>query len=119
MAGWVAGTGCDAWIVQREVSDPVEYVNLWLRDASEAFDPARAEAWLDWFDAVKVEGVGYGVVTLRRSGRDVPVVRVEELRQVPVAVARRPGARLVRPPGLARRARRAGHRRSPGRPGCG
>jgi methylase of polypeptide subunit release factors len=84
VAGWVAGTGCDAWIVQREVSDPVEYVNLWLRDASEAFDPARAEAWLDWFDAVKTEGVGYGLVTLRRSGRDVPVVRVEELRQVPV-----------------------------------
>jgi len=28
--------------------------------------------------------VGYGLVTLRRSGRDVPVVRVEELRQVPV-----------------------------------
>jgi hypothetical protein len=84
VAAWVAGTGCDAWIVQREVSDPVEYVNLWLRDASEAFDPARAEAWLDWFDAVKAEGVGYGLVTLRRSGRDVPAVRVEDLRQVPV-----------------------------------
>jgi hypothetical protein len=83
VAAWVAGTGCDAWIVQREVSDPVEYVNLWLRDASEPFDPARAEAWLDWFDATKAEGVGYGVVTLRRSGRDVPVVRVEELRQSP------------------------------------
>jgi hypothetical protein len=83
VAGWVAGTGCDAWIVQREVSDPVEYVNLWLRDASEAFDPDRAKAWLDWFDAAKAEGVGYGVVTLRRSGRDVPVVRVEDLRQSP------------------------------------
>jgi hypothetical protein len=83
VAGWVAGTGCDAWIVQREVSDPVEYVNLWLRDASEPFDPIRAEAWLDWFDATKAEAVGYGVVTLRRSGREVPVVRVEDLRQTP------------------------------------
>jgi methylase of polypeptide subunit release factors len=83
VAGWVAGTGCDAWIVQREVSDPVEYVNLWLRDASETFDPGRAQAWLDWFDAAKATGVGYGVVTLRRSGRDVPVVRAEDLRQAP------------------------------------
>ena len=83
VAGWVAGTGLDAWIVQREVSDPVEYVNLWLRDASEPFDPGRAQAWLDWFDAAKAEAVGYGVVTLRRSGRDVPVVRAEELRQAP------------------------------------
>jgi methylase of polypeptide subunit release factors len=83
VAGWVAGTGCDAWIVQREVSDPVEYVNLWLRDASEPFDPARAEAWLDWFDENRIEGVGYGLVTIRRSGRDHPVVRVEDLRQAP------------------------------------
>jgi hypothetical protein len=83
VAGWVAGTGLDAWIVQREVSDPVEYVNLWLRDASEPFDPGRAQAWLDWFDTAKAEAVGYGVVTLRRGGREVPVVRAEELRQAP------------------------------------
>jgi methylase of polypeptide subunit release factors len=81
VTGWVAGTGCDAWIVQREVSDPVEYVNLWLRDANEAFDPARAQAWLDWFDAQKIEAVGYGLVTLRRSGRADPVVRAEDVRQ--------------------------------------
>jgi Methyltransferase small domain len=81
VGGWVAGTGCDAWIVQREVSDPVEYVNLWLRDASEAFDPARAQAWLDWFDTQKIEAVGFGLVTLRRAGRATPVVRAEDLRQ--------------------------------------
>jgi methylase of polypeptide subunit release factors len=81
VAGWVADSGCDAWIVQREISDPVEYVNLWLRDAAEPFDPARAPAWLDWFDANKVEAVGFGVVTIRRSGREQAVVRVEELRQ--------------------------------------
>jgi hypothetical protein len=81
VSGWVAGTGCDAWIVQREVSDPVEYVNLWLRDASEPFDPARAQAWLDWFDAQKIEAVGFGLVTVRRAGRADPVVRAEDLRQ--------------------------------------
>ena len=80
VAGWVAGSGCDAWIVQREVSDPVEYVNLWLRDAAEAVDPARAQAWLDWFDAEKVEAVGFGLVTLRRTDRADPHVRVEDLR---------------------------------------
>ncbi len=81
VGGWVAGTGCDAWIVQREVSDPVEYVNLWLRDTNEGFDPARAQAWLDWFDAQKIEAVGFGLVTLRRTGRADPVVRAEDLRQ--------------------------------------
>jgi methylase of polypeptide subunit release factors len=83
VAGWVAGTGLDAWVVQREVSDPVGYVNLWLADAAEdpATQPARAAAWLDWFDANKIEAVGLGLVTLRASGHDDPAVRVEDLRQ--------------------------------------
>jgi methylase of polypeptide subunit release factors len=81
VAGWVAGTGLDAWVIQREVSDPVSYVRLWLSDAAERTDPVRTAAWLDWFDAHKVEAVGFGLVTLRRSGRADPVVRVEDLRQ--------------------------------------
>ena len=83
VAGWVAGTGLDAWIVQREVSDPVAYVSLWLADAAEdpAGQPARAARWLDWFDRFKVEAVGLGLVTLRASGHADPVVRVEDLRQ--------------------------------------
>ncbi|MEV0394042.1 DUF7782 domain-containing protein [Polymorphospora rubra] len=81
VAGWFAGTGLDAWVVQREVADPMAYVSLWLADASEDADPHRAAAWLDWFDAHKVEAVGFGLITLRRSGRTDPVVRVEDLRQ--------------------------------------
>ncbi|MFV2021166.1 methyltransferase [Micromonospora sp. LOL_023] len=81
VAGWLTGTGLDAWVIQREVADPVSYVNLWLADASEGPDAHRAAAWLDWFDAQKVEAVGFGLVTLRRSGHSDPVVRVEELRQ--------------------------------------
>ncbi|MEO3742926.1 methyltransferase [Plantactinospora sp. B5E13] len=81
VAGWFAGTGLDAWVIQREVADPMAYVNLWLSDASETADPHRAAAWLDWFDAQKVEAVGFGLVSLRRAGHDDPVVRVEDLRQ--------------------------------------
>ncbi|WP_211349373.1 DUF7059 domain-containing protein [Micromonospora pisi] len=81
VAGWFAGTGLDAWVIQREVADPMAYVDLWLADASEAADPYRIAAWLDWFDAQKVEAVGFGVINLRRSGHDQPVVRVEDLRQ--------------------------------------
>ncbi|HWG99844.1 MAG TPA: methyltransferase [Pilimelia sp.] len=81
VAGWVAGTGLDAWVIQREVADPVAYVNLWLADAAEAADPGRLAAWLDWFDAHRVEAVGFGLVTLRAGGHADPVVRVEDLRQ--------------------------------------
>jgi methylase of polypeptide subunit release factors len=81
VASWLSGTGLDAWVIQREVSDPVSYVDLWLSDAGERSDPVRAAAWLDWFDANKVEAVGMGLITLRRGGHDDPVVRIEELRQ--------------------------------------
>jgi hypothetical protein len=81
VAGWFAGTGMDVWVIQREISDPMAYVDLWLTDAGEAKDPQRAAAWLDWFDAHKVEAVGFGVVTAVNNQHDNPVVRVETMRQ--------------------------------------
>lgn len=81
VAGWFAGTGLDAWVIQREVADPMAYVDLWLTDVGETADPQRMAAWLDWFDAHKVEGIGFGIVSLRRGGHADPVVRVEDLRQ--------------------------------------
>lgn len=77
--GWLAGTGLDAWVIQREVSDPVAYVNLWLSDAGET--PQRRAEWLDWFDAHRIEAVGLGLITLRAGGHDDPTVRLEDLRQ--------------------------------------
>ncbi len=46
---WVTESGCDAWVVQRELADPVEYVGLWLTDAGEdgksgGFDRGAAAA---------------------------------------------------------------------------
>ena len=101
VAGWFAGTGLDAWVIQREVADPLAYVELWLADAGETADPQRAAAWLDWFDAHKVEAVGFGLVTLRRGGHADPVVRVEDLRQQVQPPLGDAGGRLVRPAGLA------------------
>lgn len=81
VTGWFAGTGLDAWVIQREVADPMAYVDLWVNDANETADPARVAAWLDWFDAHKIEAIGFGLVNLRRGGYDQPLLRVEDLRQ--------------------------------------
>jgi methylase of polypeptide subunit release factors len=71
VGGWIAGTGCDAWVVQREVQDVTQYAELWLRDGGDHREPreqydARYGAWLDAFEAAKVEGVGFGWITLRK-----------------------------------------------------
>ncbi|MFJ9931053.1 methyltransferase [Streptomyces misionensis] len=82
LRSWVP-RGCDAWIVQREVQDVTQYAELWLRDAGDhRGDPAdyqaRYDAWLDEFEARKVRAVGFGWITLRRTGAAEPSVTVEE-----------------------------------------
>ncbi|WP_435131369.1 DUF7059 domain-containing protein [Actinacidiphila sp. bgisy144] len=75
--------GCDAWIVQREVQDVAQYAELWLRDGGDHHaDPAayarRYDAWLEDFERHKANGIGFGWITLRRSGAAQPSVTAEE-----------------------------------------
>ncbi len=80
VAGWLEGSGCDAWVVQREAADPAEYVELWLKDAGAHGRPdylQRYDAWLAWFDAQGIEAVGFGWLHLRRVDRE-PVHHLEE-----------------------------------------
>nr|WP_245691264.1 methyltransferase [Sinosporangium album] len=84
VGGWMAETGCDGWAVQRDVQDPAEYVELWLRDSAEQGTPAyreRYDRWLGWFEELGVEAIGFGWIVLQNTGTLDPVVRVEELAQ--------------------------------------
>lgn len=85
VAGWLRGTGCDAWVWQREIAEPGEYVSLWLRDAGETPGTARwtqrYDAWLGWFEAAGVAAVGMGLITLWRTDSADPVVVLEDVRQ--------------------------------------
>lgn len=85
VGAWVDGTGLDAWVVQREVLDPAEYAETWLRDGGTTVgrDPgawdAGYRAWLDDFEARGVDGIGFGFVLLRRpAGGAVTLRRLEE-----------------------------------------
>ena len=58
------------------MADPAEYVGLWLTDAgedgkstgSDRSAAARlAENWLDYLAAERVQGIGMGLITLRRN----------------------------------------------------
>jgi methylase of polypeptide subunit release factors len=103
IGGWLDEGGCDAWVWQREVAEPGEYVTLWLRDAGEQPGTdrwrARYTRWMDWFAASGVAAVGMGLVTLWRSESADPVVVCED---VPQAVEQPAGAHL---PGWIERTR--------------
>ncbi|MCN9241765.1 methyltransferase [Streptomyces sp. RY43-2] len=82
LRSWVP-RGCDAWIVQREVQDVMQYAELWLRDAGDhrrdtTEYQARYDAWLDEFEARKVRAVGFGWIALRRTDAAEPSITVEE-----------------------------------------
>ncbi|MEO8827309.1 methyltransferase [Lapillicoccus sp.] len=73
---WLAGTGLDAWVVQRDEQDPAEYAELWARDGGSRSGVAGFEhlyaAWLADFAARDVERIGFGVVALQRPSMSRP-----------------------------------------------
>jgi len=78
--------GCDAWVVEREVQDPAEYAELWLRDGGMRPELDRAgyeaayAAWLADFEARGVDGVGFGYVLVQRPATArSPWRRLEEV----------------------------------------
>lgn len=90
VAGWLPPFGVDAWIWQREVAEPGEYVSLWLRDAGEQPGTdrwqARYQRWLDWFAEAGAVAVGMGMVSIRRTDRASEIVceDVPQAYQTPV-----------------------------------
>lgn len=67
VAEWVSDAGCDAWLLERDAQEPVDYVATWLADAGEHGDDRLAAEWLQWFADRHVEAVGFGWVMLRRA----------------------------------------------------
>ncbi|PFG35200.1 DUF7059 domain-containing protein [Sanguibacter antarcticus] len=83
---WLDASGLDGWVIQREVQDPAEYAELWIRDGGTT--PEREpgpwaeaySAWLEDFASRDVEGIGFGFITLRRplDGARPTLRRLEE-----------------------------------------
>lgn len=85
---WVAGSAVplDAWVIERETLEPLEYAELWIRDgATLPGTPAYArlvDAWLDDFAERDVSRIGFGYVLLRRPVAGEPTLgRFERLPQ--------------------------------------
>lgn len=75
----------DAWFIQREQVGPEQYAETWLQDASEGRDRKHYRdaysAYLADFESRTVEGIGFGMVWLRRplaTGQSV-ISRFEEI----------------------------------------
>jgi hypothetical protein len=78
VAGWFAGTGCDALVLEREALDPAAHAASWLRQTEQ---PARwrdeFDGWVAYAEANRVEAVGFGLITMRRQVHGTPWFRAE------------------------------------------
>lgn len=86
VAAWVEGSGCDAWVAQRDVQDPWEYAEMWLRDSGDHGTPGYEELygqWLDSLAAMDAEGIGFGWIVLHAAGRSDPSIRIEDITDAP------------------------------------
>jgi hypothetical protein len=87
--GWLP-SGCDALVLLRELLDPAEHVALWLADGDDGIDAEApdglAESWLADLEDQQAEGIGYGLILLRRlSDADLAAtVSVLDVRNEPV-----------------------------------
>jgi len=83
LATWFEGTGCDAWVIQRDVQDVESYASTWIGhdETSPSHAPDAFDTWMDHYERTGTEAVGIGLITLRRSGSPTPWLRIEELPQ--------------------------------------
>jgi hypothetical protein len=85
VADWFDGLGCDAWVWQRDVADPGQYVSMWLSDAGEQSGTPRwsqrYDAWMNWLAAHEVAAIGMGLITVWRTDEDNAEIVVQDVRQ--------------------------------------
>jgi methylase of polypeptide subunit release factors len=84
-SSWLHGSGMDVWFIQREQVGPEQYAETWLQDASENRDRSHYQesyaAYMDDFASRDVEGIGFGMVWLRRpqTSNGTRLSRFEEI----------------------------------------
>ena len=82
LAGWFAGTGCDALVLVRETLDPSTHAASWLRQTE---PPARWEPeydeWMAYYEAHDIEAIGLGLITMRKRSDGRAWFRAEEAAQ--------------------------------------
>ncbi len=79
--GWVAGTGCDAWILHYRTEDPLTTAKNWNENDAVDMDAYGRilDEWLAYYERLGIVAIAYGAVILRRRSGAQSWVRVDPL----------------------------------------
>ena len=82
LRGWVAGTGCDAWLLRYRTVDPLTYAadsNRPLLGDNFVQYREALDRWTAYYRRLNIEALGVGVIILRRRSGETNWIRAEEL----------------------------------------
>ena len=79
---WFAGTGCDAYVLQREALAPADHAASWLRQ-TEHGETWRTDfdEWMAFCTTHGIEAIGFGLITMRKRDSGPTWFRAEEAPQ--------------------------------------
>ena len=74
LAGWCQGISCDALLMYSHLQDAAEYALDRLQETVEdtAERTAEFDRWMVYYQEQKIEAIGFGVMTLRRTEARTP-----------------------------------------------
>jgi methylase of polypeptide subunit release factors len=77
---WVGSSGCDAWIICTEMTDPIGYTATWLA-TEKGPDATRYERlfdeWLAYYERLGIRFISSGIMVLRRRAAPANWIRAE------------------------------------------
>jgi methylase of polypeptide subunit release factors len=90
---WVAGNGCDSWLMLSAAQDPMSYAAIWTRSRERDVYETALDRWTSYFSELGFRAIGLGAVVLRRRTANTHWVRADHLSDSVVAEA---GAHIER-----------------------
>ncbi len=81
---WVAGNGCDAWLLHGSSQDPLSYAALWNRSRDAASYGEALDRWVAYFDELGIDSIAHGAIVLRRRAAAPNWIRANRLPDGPL-----------------------------------
>lgn len=81
LAGWFAGTGCDAWVMRTDTHDAAGYAHMWIRDTEHSSDEEAGrlyDEWLAYYQREKIEAISTGLIAIRKASGRPNWLRIED-----------------------------------------
>jgi hypothetical protein len=76
---WLAGNGCDAWVIGLSAADPLDHAAGWNEHFSGDPDSMAAalDEWAEYFTALEAGWISEGAVLMRKRDGDHHIVRAD------------------------------------------